>query len=211
MYLKNKSVVIVANGSAPRHSKAKKILESSNKFIFCDGAINNNAYKNIKPFKIIGDLDSISNDLLKKYDNILVRDPNQNTNDLQKALIWCQNNNFLDLTIIGASGKREDHTIGNIFLLFKFSKLNITIVTDEGTFIIISKKTTFESYINQQVSIFSVDKNVKIKSKNLRFPLNNVSLNNIFDGTLNSSTDEKFDLDISHGSIIVFQTHQEKI
>ena len=211
MNLKNKSIVIVANGSTPRHSKAKKILESDTKFIFCDGAINNKAYKNIKPFKIIGDLDSISNDLLKKYDSILVRDPNQNTNDLQKALIWCEKNNFLDLIIVGASGKREDHMIGNIFLLFKFSKLNITIVTDQGTFVIISKKTTFKSYINQQVSIFSVDKNIKIKSKNLRFPLNNVSLNNIFDGTLNSSIDEKFNLDISHGSIIVFQTHYEKI
>tara|TARA_Y100001978_G_scaffold12734_1_gene10206 strand:- start:2750 stop:3379 length:630 start_codon:yes stop_codon:yes gene_type:complete len=207
MNLKNKSIVIIANGSSPKHSKVKKILLSKSKFLFCDGAINNKAYKRVKPFKIIGDLDSISNNLIKKYESLIISEPSQNTNDLYKALDWCKNNNFYNVTIIGASGKREDHFMGNVFLLFKFSKMNVKLITDEGTFIVISKNTTFKSYNNQQVSIFSVDPKIKIKSKNLKFALNNISLNNLYEGTLNSSTDDIFNLNISHGSIIVFQTH----
>ena len=81
-------------------------------------------------------------------------------------------------------------------------------ITDDGVFTLINKNTTFKSYKNQPVSIFCIDKSIRLITKNLKYPINNTSLANLFSGTLNQSNFDKFNIDISHGSILVFQKHK---
>ena len=210
MNQKSKTIIILANGSYPKHKIPLQYLSSKNKIIFCDGAINNLNNKNINPYKIIGDLDSISKVCMEKYKDIITLQSEQNNNDLYKALNWCYNNDYSNIVILGASGKRDDHFIGNIFLLFEFTCfLNLKMITDTGIFIIINKNTIFKSYVNQPVSFFAIDNTIKVKTENLKYPLNNTSLKNLFSGTLNVSISNTFKIDISHGSLLVFQKHKK--
>ena len=71
-------------------------------------------------------------------------------------------NNIADITIIGASGKREDHTLGNIFSILDYKDLNIKLYTDTGVFTCIHKNQKIESFKGQQVSIFTADNTIKI-------------------------------------------------
>ena len=80
-------------------------------------------------------------------------------------------------------------------------------ITDDGIFTLISKKTSFKSYPGQPVSIISIDKTIKIKTSNLDFPIDNKILSNIYSGTLNSSNSNSFNISITKGSILVFQKH----
>ena len=79
--------------------------------------------------------------------------------------------------------------------------------TDNGVFNLISKSTVFKSFKNQAVSIFSIDKTITINSKNLNYPYKNKSLNNLYEGTLNNSIGNEFEIGLSHVTILVFQQY----
>ena len=120
---------------------------------------------------------------------------------------YARERNIFDISIIGASGKREDHMIGNIFSLLDYKDLNIKLFTDKGFFSCIHQNQTIESFNGQQVSIFSVDPTIKITSENLKYNFNHSSISTIFLGTLNESTSGNFKFKISHGSLLIFQTY----
>ena len=51
-----------------------------------------------------------------KYADIIIEESNQCDNDFRKAINYAMKNNIKDITVLGASGKREDLMIGNIFV-----------------------------------------------------------------------------------------------
>ena len=61
-------------------------------------------------------IDSATQDSIEHAINI----PDQSKTDLEKALEWCTDNNYLSLSIFGISGKSEDHFLGNFFTINEF-------------------------------------------------------------------------------------------
>ena len=200
-------LLIIANGEFPSHSIPLEILTKANCIVACDGAADTLLDKGYIPDIILGDLDSISEDSKKKFENSIIEIYDQSQNDLRKAFNYAIEHNIHDISIIGASGKREDHMIGNIFSLLDYKDLNIKLFTDTGFFSCIHDEQTIDSFKGQQVSIFSADSTIKITSTNLKYNFNNTSLSYIYLGTLNESTSCNFKLKISHGSLLVFQAY----
>lgn len=122
--LSHKKVIIVADGAFPTHAEPLRLLREAGFVVCCDGAAASLTGYGIEPGIIIGDLDSLTNELAERYSDRLLPDPDQETNDLTKAVYWCIRHKATDLTILGATGKREDHTLGNISLLASYGKLN---------------------------------------------------------------------------------------
>ena len=152
----NEPIIILANGDFPSHHIPLKKLEEAQSIICLDGAISNLAKNKIEPDLIIGDLDSISTKYKEKYDKIIIHDASQDENDLRKALYWLNQNNYTKATILGATGKREDHSIGNIFSILDMNiSLDAKIITDHGTFETIKGETEISSYKGQQISFFT--------------------------------------------------------
>ena len=132
------SVVILANGDFPKHPTPLRILKEATSIICCDGAVNYLNEYGLKPSQIIGDMDSISKELKIKYEGRLIHIEEQNENDLRKALKWAENNGAKKTSILGATGKRDDHSLANIFTLLEFpSQLKMTIFTDHGKFSVV--------------------------------------------------------------------------
>ncbi len=196
--------IILANGKFPSNKKVINILKSADKIICCDGAAKKLIDFGLNPTIIIGDMDSLSSEIKKKYSNIIIKDPDQNTNDLTKAVNWCVKNKINNIVIIGATGNREDHTIANISLAGQYVKsLNLKIITDYGEFIPITKTTEFKSFAGQQISIFTLTPNVKIQSEGLKYPLNNIKLSRWWMGTLNESLTDRFLLKFNNNGIFI--------
>ena len=205
--LKN-PLLIVANGEFPSHSIPLEILTKANCIVACDGAADTLLDKGYIPDVILGDLDSLSEESKTKYKDRIIEISDQFQNDLRKAINYARDNNIDDIRIIGASGKREDHMIGNIFSLLDYKDLKIKLFTDTGVFTCIHESQNIESFKGQQVSIFTSDNTIKITSNNLKYNFNNKAISTIYLGTLNESTSDDFKLSISHGSLLIFQTYK---
>jgi len=203
------TVVILAKGDFPQHPLPLRILNEVDTIICCDGAVNNLVDYGLTPAHIIGDMDSITNELKIKYEDKLIHLPDQKENDLRKAVRWAENNGAKETIILGATGKRDDHTLANIFTLLEFiSQMEMTIITDFGKFSIVKNENTFDSFSGEQISIFSKDNSIKITSKYLKYCINNNTLNTLYNGSLNESNNEYFSVKISHGQILVYQLHK---
>ena len=205
----NNPVVIIANGEFPRHHIPLEILDHAKTIICCDGSINSLIRLQKEPDYIIGDMDSIDDKLKIQFEDKLIIINHQNTNDLYKTLSWCVENNIEKTYILGATGKREDHTLNNILQLLDFAnQLIVKVITDTGVFTFNNKSKIYSSFKGQQISIFYNDLSIRLKSKNLKFPLDNIKLSNYSQMTLNESKSNEFIINISHGSILVFQCHE---
>ncbi len=200
------NIVILANGNYPSHEVPLGFLGKADLIVCCDGAVEKLAANGLEPGIIIGDLDSVTSRLKRKYAGILVQDSDQETNDLTKAVNWCIDRNYTSLVILGATGKREDHTIGNISLLAEYArKTGVMMITDTGIFTPRLKSSRFSSFPGQQVSIFSIDPETVITSVGLKYRLGNMKLHNWWQATLNEAEGESFDLIFEGGPLIVYQ------
>lgn len=199
-------VVVVCNGQFPTHEIPLAILRQAQTIICCDGAIQKLSAVGIRPTVIVGDLDSITKEVKETYSDIIFHNPDQETNDLTKSMQWAMQHGFRGVTILGATGLREDHAIANISLLAEYERQGFTVrmVSDFGVFTPISQTHSFSSFKGQQVSIFSLQPDVSIRSENLKYPFDR-PLPSWWCGTLNESLGEQFILHFVKGEVIVYQ------
>ena len=180
--------VILAAGDFPRKGGAAwKLLAGATRVVACDSAAD--AYRRRLrrwPDVIVGDLDSLSR-LPSRVScpPTLVHSPDQNTNDLEKAMAYCAQQGWRNPVIVGATGKREDHSLGNVFRALAY---NCTIVTDHGRFIPVRDKATLIVAKGAAISIFAPDPKTRMTSKGLQWPLAPVRFRNLYCATLNRAT-----------------------
>jgi thiamine pyrophosphokinase len=201
----SEKTIILSNGKFPEHEIPLGYLREAERIVCCDGATQKIHSYGIEPYAIVGDFDSLSEDLSKKYADRLYPDYEQETNDLTKAVKWCLKRGYKDLIILGATGDREDHTLGNISLLAEYSTdANVIMVTDTGVFVPIINSSTLSSLPGQQISIFSINTETEISSTGLKYPLNHKKLENWWVATLNETVGESFSLEFENGRLIVY-------
>ena len=146
-------VVILAEGDYPTHELPLSILQNCDKVICCDGAANVYIKTGKMPLATIGDGDSIASELKDKLSFIQVDD--QETNDLTKAVKYAKDLGYKNIAILGATGKRECHTIGNISLLMEYKRmgLNVIMLTDYCSIFPCKDDICIDTKVGQQISI----------------------------------------------------------
>ncbi|HLN21509.1 MAG TPA: thiamine diphosphokinase [Bacteroidales bacterium] len=205
MFNPHSRIVIVADGNFPVNSIPLSYIRNAKKIICCDGSTETLACSGFIPDAIVGDMDSLPRELETKFADRIYKDSDQETNDLTKAVNWCLAEGFDNLVIVGATGKREDHTIGNISLLAEYMlRTNVIMVTDTGFFIPLKESSVIPSFEGQQVSVFSIDINTEITSVGLKYPLSRTKIHNWWQATLNESLGRSFRLDFNSGRLIVY-------
>jgi thiamine pyrophosphokinase len=206
--IQNFKTVILADGSFPTTEIPLSFLQQADRIICCDGATEKLLNFGLNPDYIVGDLDSLSEELQNRFSPILFPNPDQETNDLTKAVQFCIDHGRDEITILGATGKREDHTLGNLSLLTDYAeKVKVQLLTDYGVFVPQLKSEWYESYPGQQVSIFSLTPATLFTTQNLVYPLNSRALTSWWQGTLNESSSDCFGLTINQGKILVFRKY----
>jgi len=98
--------------------------------------------KNLIPNYIIGDLDSIRDDVKNYYQakgTTVVKEEEQDTNDLSKCLRYISSLNikFDKILITGGLGGRFDHEMANFNVLYCYSKYPIWIVSRHSVVILL--------------------------------------------------------------------------
>lgn len=214
-----KHIVILAAGDFPTHPIPLHTLREADYVVCCDSAYNDWKKASEKwqvkiPFTVIGDGDSISPSDKNTLGNNWIEVAEQDYNDLHKAVHWVMKEigAGAEISILGATGKREDHTIGNISYLATFGDeypgIPIEILTDHGRFTLAKGAGTFCSFPGQQVSLISLTPHIPVSATGLRWPLDNRHLSIWWQGTLNEALSYIFT--VEGGSVLVFQTYEPK-
>lgn len=204
----NPEGVIIDAGSFPENPVALSWLDKGLPVVCCDGAADTFLSTGRIPWRIVGDCDSLSDEVKNYYAGIIRRFPDQETNDQTKSVRYFSSKGIKKIVILGATGLREDHSLGNISLLVEYLKHGIEarIYTDHGVFIPVKDTFTFEAEPGTQVSIFNFGARC-LRAEGLRYPIRDFE--NWWEGTLNEVISPRFTIHAS-GYLLIFLTYTPK-
>lgn len=200
--MKEIDAVILANGDYPSAPLPLQVLEKAPYVVCCDGGANEYLAKGYLPDVIIGDGDSLTEENRTQYASLIHHNPDQETNDQTKAVQFLVAQGKKRIAIVGATGKREDHTLGNISLLMEYMRMGVEVrmYTDHGVFVPCKDVSVWECRVGQQVSIFNFTVR-GFQSKGLAYPI--YDFTSWWQGTLNRCTDTSFTIE-AEGEYLVF-------
>lgn len=218
---KTQHIVILAAGEFPTHEVPLRALREADFVVCCDSAYEQwlafNVQRSVNtPFVVIGDGDSLTDKDKEMLGDRWIHVAEQDYNDLHKAMQYAATHYPLPTThytILGATGKREDHTLGNISYLATFAEehpgADIEMLTSYGRFVAMTGNRRFASFPRQQVSIFTMTPDVPFSATGLRWPLEDFHARLWWQATLNEALGTEFTLS-TEGRLVVFQTYEAK-
>ena len=179
------TTVILAAGLFPTTPRALAFLHNADYIACCDGAANACVDAGFEPDVIVGDGDSVREDVRARYADRIVRIAEQETNDLTKTFRHVLKQGRRDrFVILGATGKREDHALANLALLLDYAQEHpdVLMISDFGTFY--PAHDLFRASVPQgsEVSIFNFGATA-FSAEGLEYPL--YDFTRLWQGTLN--------------------------
>ena len=175
--------VIIANGDLEYTKDIHRVLKDAQLIISADGGARHLRALNVLPHIMICDFDSISPaDKLffkEKQVRILTFSSRKNHTDSELCVSWALENNATDITLLGVTGTRLDHTLANIFLLKKLARLHIParIINKNNEIHIVTDFIEIKGQPGNFLSIIPVTEKVTgITLKGLEYPLVNATI-----------------------------------
>jgi thiamine pyrophosphokinase len=205
-----KKCIILANGKPPRKSVITFFQKNGFDTLICaDGGADSAIRLGLTPDFIIGDLDSISKEAIKKFKNTskIWKYKRQNDTDVEKCLKFAIKNKFDEALLIGVTGNRLDHTICNLGIVLKFySKIKLSLLAENSYLKPYTGDVQLQTQKGEIISLYGFDKKTKITSKGLKYPLKNISLPfGEKESTSNVSTSNSIQLKIRNGIIFIIR------
>lgn len=204
------TAVILANGDFPRKEYPLWLLREADVVVCCDSATSLKHLQKlgIEPVAVVGDMDSLPSAQRKTLGKRAVKVDEQDFNDLNKAFLWLRENypQVTDIHILGATGKSEAHALGNLSYLMYWEQeyhlseqgIRVEIVSDYNTAFAVSDSCELHVGEGRKVSLFSQDNTLRIRSKGLVWPTDDVSFDIWFRGTLNRASADVINLQFNH-------------
>ena len=212
--------VLLAAGEPPTHEVPLRLFRAAKRIIACDGAWRTALALGRAPDAVVGDGDSLAeNDReeLMRRGIPLVAEEEQETNDLCKAFRHAlQTDAAGTMAILGATGRREDHALGNIFHLVDFAVCcaatphasSVVMVTDAGVFepVLPPGRSWTAIEADSPVSVFAPFPGTEMESDGLVWPLKGIVFDALWRGTLNRTLSGPFSI-ATNRPMLVYRPH----
>lgn len=184
-------------------------LQRADLLIAADGGVNWCLEYEVRPDVVTGDMDSADPGAVGGLE--VLANPDQETNDLEKALDLALERGAASVTILGATGGRLDHSLKNISVLaaydHRFSRLLVK--DDDAWMRVVESDLEFFAPVGTTVSLFPVTGKVEgIHTIGLRWALRGETLENgVRDGSSNESVAEQVQIRVGSGKLLVMVFH----
>lgn len=202
--------VVLCDGEVAEKEKLLSDVNDADLLIAADGGAGKAAKYGIEPDVIIGDLDSY--EVTGNEAAEVIRDPGQETNDLEKALKYAKEKSAKTVIVYGATGKRLDHTLKNLSVLLQFNnQFNSIFFKDRySTIRIIHSPFKEEFPLQTSVSLFPLSGTVEgITTQGLKYPLKNGTLQNgRQDGSSNETVEKTVEINFKKGDLLLLVNHK---
>lgn len=200
------NALVLANGKAPGEHLFEECCKWAHFFIAADGGGNTAHELGQLPNVVIGDLDSYRHHKNEPYN--IIHEPDQYSNDLEKALKLAFKKNATHVRVLGATGYRLDHTLKNLSVLKQFNNhfKEISFRDDQGITRLLPKQYSEKIAPGTSVSLFPLSGKVSgITTSGLKFSLKNESIENgVRDGSSNMVTKSPIHIEHKKGDLLLF-------
>jgi len=141
--------LIITGGNIDEQFLANEVKQNYETIIAVDRGLEAAQKLGIHINHIVGDFDSVNPDILTKYkENVIIHklNPEKDYTDTHMALKLAINLGSKDITIIGWSGTRIDHMLGNIHIMKEAIEKNVIcrLINKTNEIQLINKKTILE-------------------------------------------------------------------
>lgn len=173
----NRRCVIVGGAAIEDYKAIQKHLFNSDFYIFCDSGLSHMSALGVKPDLIVGDFDSHSNPHLNVETIVLPCE--KDDTDTFYAVKEAIKRGFSEFLLIGVVGKRFDHSLGNVSILYYLDSLGMQgmILDDYSHMQIVSCEPV---YVEESYAFFSLlnisGKAEGISIENAKYPLENAKI-----------------------------------
>ena len=182
-------------------------------FVCADGGANAAAHLDVRPDLIIGDLDSISATSLKKFGSVTTRRiADQNSTDLEKAISWLLRQGYKTINVLGATGGRPDHFIGNLSALAKFSrKARIRFHDRKGEWVYVGTDFSIDAPAGTVVSLVPLSRCEGIITHGLKWELHYEMLElGVRESTSNVVKSSPVSIRVRSGNLLLYQLKEKE-
>ena len=200
---KSTRTCIFLNGTPPSKKLIKKFTSAEDLLLATDGAYDYLKTYQVTPSILIGDMDSIS--VIPNNNDInIIHSHDIETNDLEKALNYCLENDLKNIRIFGADGKRLDHAVINFATLSSYSDLlDIDVITNEEYLKYLTPgEYGFTGKRAQRFSLLAIYSADKLTIENAKFPLKNDTLHKGSRGVSNAFRSKELKISFQTGSLL---------
>lgn len=201
-----KEVLILCNGEPPSEDLFQKYRANADYFIAADGGGNIAFQFDEKPDAVVGDLDSFEGSDKNSFE--IVFRPDQESNDLEKALDFAREEQGTHIYILGATGLRLDQTLKNLSVLKQYNNQfeELRIVDNYGDIRLLDSPFEEEIAVGTQISLFPLSGKVSgITTIGLKYPLKNEKLENgVRDGSSNEVIETPVKITHKRGDLLLF-------
>lgn len=194
---------IILNADYPEVNFFDKVKDLP--LIAADGAANRMLKENRPINYIIGDLDSLDNNLNIPEGIELIRIKDQETNDFEKALRFCLDSGFNKVLVAGFHGGELEHSLNNWSVFTRFSKKLDLCIFDKGRYgFSVRSSSIIDSTPGETVSLIP-QCHCTLTTSNLKWELDKEELAiGLREGARNVAIANNFNIQIHEGELIVF-------
>lgn len=206
--------LIISSGKINDYKLLDKLICENDYIVCADGGLDHIMQIDKIPNIILGDLDSVSdlgieyssknNIEVEKYSSI------KDNTDTELAIMHLINKGINDITLIGGTGTRLDHTMANVFLLKKFNKdgVSLRIVDDNNVIYFLVGSMTINRKENRFISIIPLSyEGIVVSLIGFKYPLKDKYIE--FSSTLGVSNEIIKDegvIKIIKGEALIFES-----
>lgn len=211
-------IIVLANGEWDSEWGRSEFTKQKIDVLICaDGGADLAISSGKLPDVLIGDLDSIQTDSMKKCqenDVKIIKFPSQkNQTDLELAMDYAQKylesygNDEDEIRLYAAGGKRLDHLQGNIALMLGYAQKGRRIrMVDQlyDAWIVLPGQEIVKGSRGQEISLIALSEQAVVSSEGLYYELDRLTLlQNTTRGISNVFIEQTAYLNIHQGSVLV--------
>lgn len=175
--------LLVLDGGLPPLSMILEIAKNAERTVCTDGVARHLEFLDPPLSAIIGDMDSLAEDVahFAELGIEIVQDPDQYSNDFEKALRFLIDRNAEHVLILGLSGKRMDHTLTNISVMKRFVPRFKSLVSIDQyglSYLVFGpvERHKIEAKENTIVSLTPIYEALGVVTENLYYPINGTDM-----------------------------------
>lgn len=210
--------LLIANGEMENKDFYLDLVqrEGYDLVVCADGGANNAYATGLIPQVIVGDMDSIREDVRTYFKGkgvaFHVLPTAKDETDTEAALEYLLRAGCTSLDLLGCLGGRMDHAIGNVYLLVELAKKGVRarLVDENNSLEVLLESKTVATRPGETISLIPLTEKVEgITLKGMAYPLNEETLYMGYSrGISNEALGEEANIHFAKGILLMIRVHE---